>query len=322
MDAFLALVVGPVASGFFQATTRLAAPILLAALGGMFNERAGVLNIGLEGMMLAGAFTGFTVAFASGGIWLGVAAGMVAGAAIGLLLAFYTVMLTANQVVVGIAINLVMVGATSFAFRTVFGSGTAQPRVTSFEAAHIPWLSDIPIVGPLLFQQTPLVYLAFVLVPLTWLVLDRTSAGAAITAVGEHPEAAETLGVSVAGTRSVCVIFSGCLAGLGGAFLSLSATDVFLDNMTAGRGYIALAILLLGRRNPWGILLASLLFGGADALQLRGQSFGIGLPYQFLVMLPYLLTVVVLAVFAGRVRDPAALGRPYRRGAPGRSDGS
>lgn len=303
----------PVFVGFLQATTRLAIPILLAALGGMFAERAGVLNIGLEGMMLTGAFVGFTTTYLTGNIWYGVAAGMLAGSLLGLLLALYTVALTSNQVVVGIAFNLLMVGATSFAYRAVFGMGTASPRITSFEVLPIPLLADVPLLGPLLFQQSPLVYLALILVPVTWVIIERMSIGTAIVAVGEHPQAAETLGISVARTRTLCLVASGLLAGLGGAFLSLSATGIFLDNMTAGRGYIALAILLLGRRNPWGILLAAGLFGGADALQLRGQNLGIGVPYQFLVMLPYVLTILVLIGFAGRVRDPAALGQPFRR---------
>lgn len=303
----------PVTIGFLQATTRLAIPIMLAALGGMFAERAGVLNIGLEGMMLIGAFSGFAAAFLTGNLWFGVGAGMLAGAALGLVLAFYTVRLTSNQVVVGIAINLLMVGATSYAFRALFGTGTNAPRVTPFPPIEIPVLSKIPILGPLFFQQGILVYVALALVAVTTIIVTRMSVGTQITAVGEHPEAAETLGISVSRTRTWCLVVSGLLAGLGGAFLSLSATGLFLDNMTAGRGYIALAILLLGRRHPWGILAAAMLFGGADAFQLRSQNAGTGIPYQFLVMLPYLLTIVVLIGFAGKARDPAALGQPFQR---------
>jgi simple sugar transport system permease protein len=313
MTGFLDFLTDPVFAGFLQATTRLGIPILLAALGGMFAERAGVLNIGLEGMMLTGAFVGFVTAFFTGNLWYGVIVGTLSGGVLGAFLAVYTVALGTNQVVAGIAFNLLMVGVTSFAYRVVFGIGTETQRITSFEALPIPYLSDLPVLGPLLFQHTILVYLALVLVPVTWLVTSRMAVGTAITAVGEHPQAAETLGISVARTRTLCLIASGLLAGLGGAFLSLSAIGLFLDNMTAGRGYIALAILLLGRRNPWGILLAAGFFGAADALQLRGQNFGIGVPYQFMVMLPYVLTILVLIGFAGRVRDPAALGMPFRR---------
>lgn len=309
----LAALSGPMADGFFQASMRLAIPIMLAAFGGIFSERAGVLNIALDGMMLAGSFVGFTIAVLSGDLWLGVVAGMAAGAALGLVLAFYTVTLSSNQVVVGVAINLLAVGATSFAYRAVFGMGAAQPRVSSFAPVAIPGLADIPILGPLFFHQGLLAYFALALTPVAWLVLSRSALGSRIAAVGEHPAAAETLGISVARTRTLCLAISGLLAGLGGAFLSLSATGVFLDNMTAGRGYIALAILILGRRGPFGALAAALVFGGADALQLRGQNLGIGLPYQFFLMLPYVLTIIVLVGFAGRVRAPAALGQPFQR---------
>ena len=311
--SFIDYLTDPIAAGFLQATTRLAIPIMLAALGGMFAERAGVLNIGLEGMMLLGAFVGFSAAFVSGSLWFGVAAGMASGALLGLVMAFYTVRLSSNQVVVGIAINLLMVGVTSYGFRAAFGTGTNAPRIQPFPPIEIPGLSQIPVLGPLLFQQSILVYLTLALVAVAAIVLSRMSIGTAIIAVGEHPEAAETLGISVSRTRTWCLVVSGLFAGLGGAFLSLSATGLFLDNMTAGRGYIALAILLLGRRHPWGILLAAMLFGGADAFQLRGQNAGTGIPYQFLVMLPYLLTIVVLIGFAGKVRDPAALGQPFQR---------
>jgi len=313
VEAIIPALTGPIADGFLQASMRLAIPIMLAALGGMFCERAGVLNIALDGIMLAGSFVAFVIAVLTGNLWLGVVAGMLAGAVLGLILAFYMVTLTSNQVVVGVAINLLTIGATSFAYRAVFGMGTAQPRVTSFTSIAIPGLADIPVLGPLFFHQGPLVYCALALVPLSWVVLSRSALGAAITAAGEHPHAAETLGISVARTRTLCLLVSGIFAGLGGAFLSLAATGIFLDNMTAGRGYIALAILVLGRRQPLGVLMAAMVFGGADALQLRGQNLGAGLPYQFFLMLPYLLTIIVLVGFAGRVRDPAALGQPFRR---------
>ena len=285
---------------------------MLAALGGMFAERSGVLNIGLEGMMLLGCFIGFIVTFFSGQIWLGVLAALLAGAACGVLLAFYAVTLRANQVVVGIAINLVMVGITGFFFRLAFGSGTSGPRITGFPALDFGALGAIPIIGPLLFQHDALTYLALALVILAWLVMYRSTYGLSIKAVGEHPEAAETLGLNVALVRYACATVSGALAGLGGAFLSLSATGLFLENMTAGRGYIALAILILGRRYPFGILGASLLFGAADALQLRAQLLPSGIPLQFLLMLPYVLTIIVLAASAQRAGAPAALGTPYR----------
>ena len=312
MQAVLDLIANPVFAGFLSASVRLSIPIMLAALGGMFAERSGVLNIGLEGMMLLGCFVGFIVTFFSGQIWLGVLAALVAGAGCGVLLAFYAVTLRANQVVVGIAINLVMVGVTGFFFRLAFGSGTSGPRITGFPGLDFGVLGAIPIVGPLLFQHDALTYLALILVIVAWLVMYRSTFGLSIKAVGEHPEAAETLGLSVPLVRYLCATISGALAGLGGAFLSLSATGLFLENMTAGRGYIALAILILGRRYPFGILGASLLFGAADALQLRAQLLPSGIPLQFLLMLPYVLTIIVLAASAQRAGAPAALGLPYR----------
>jgi general nucleoside transport system permease protein len=313
MDVVLSLLTGAQMDGFLQATTRLAIPIMLAALGGMFSERAGVLNIALDGMMLVGSLTGFVVAYLTGSLWLGVVAGMLAGAALGVVLGFYTVTLASNQVVVGVAINLLAIGVTSFAYRAVFGTGTEQPRVDSFAGIDIPGLRDVPVLGPLFFEQDPLVYLTLVLVAASWVVLFRSAFGTRVIAVGEHPGAAETLGISVAHTRYLCLIISGLFAGVGGAYLSLSATGVFLDNMTAGRGYIALAILVLGRRQPFGILAASLVFGAADALQLRGQTFGFGIPYQFFLMLPYALTIVVLIGLVRRADAPAALGVPFQR---------
>jgi len=312
MSAF-AFLTEPSFAGFLSASMRLAVPILLAALGGLFSERSGVLNIGLEGMMLVGAFFGFTAAYASGRLEIGVLAAIVAGVIFALVLGFYTITLAANQVVVGISMNLLAVGLTAFFFRLVFGAGAASPRVTSYPPLDLGLLADIPLIGPLLFRQDALAYLALALILVSWIVIAKTRFGLNIRAVGEHPEAAETLGVGVEPIRYAAIAISGGFAGLGGAFLSLSATGVFLENMTAGRGYIALAILILGRRHPFGVLLASLLFGAADALQLRAQLLPIGVPLQFLLMLPYVLTIIVLAGFVGRGGAPAALGAPFRR---------
>lgn len=309
----LAVLTDPAFAGFLSATMRLAVPILLAALGGLYAERSGVLNIGLEGAMLTGAFVGFVTAYATGSIVVAVPAAIAAGGLFGIVLAFYAVTLGANQVVVGIAMNLVAVGVTSFFYRLAFGAGTDRPRIDTLLPPDFGALADWPLIGPLLFRQDALAFLALALVPLTWFVIARTRFGLDIRAVGEHPEAAETLGVDVAKVRYGAVAISSGLAAFGGATLSLAATGVFLDGMTAGRGYIALAILILGRRHPLGVLGAALLFGAADALQLRAQILPTGLPFQFLLMLPYVLTIVVLAGFAGRGGAPAALGVPFRR---------
>ncbi len=312
----IALLTDPTFAGFLSASMRLAIPIMLAALGGVFAERSGVLNIGLEGMMLVGAFVGFAAAYASGHLAIGVVAAIAAGIATGLVLGFYTITLGANQVVVGIAINLLAVGVTSFFYRLAFGTGTDRPRVDAFVPLDLGALGDIPVIGPLLFRQDALAYVALALVLVAWFLMAKTRFGLDIRAVGEHPAAAETLGLDVERIRFRAIAISGGLAGLGGAFLSLSATGVFIDGMTAGRGYIALAILILGRRHPFGVLLAALLFGAADALQLRAQILPTGVPFQFLLMLPYVLTIIVLAGFVGRSGAPAALGVPFRRGRP------
>ena len=317
MDDVLALLSNPVLAGFLAASVRLSVPILLAALGGMFSEKSGILNIGLEGMMLIGCFVGFIIVYFSGNLWLGVGAAVLVGALCGLGLAFYAVSLGSNQVVVGIAFNLLVLGVSAFCFRLAFGKGTTAPRVTAFQPIDFGPVGEIPILGPLLFQHDPLTYLAILLVIAAWVVMHRSTIGLAIKAVGEHPEAAETLGLNVVRIRYLSVMVSGALAGLGGAFLSISATGLFLDNMSAGRGYIALAILILGRRHPFGVLGAALLFGAAEALQLRAQLLPSGIPLQFLIMLPYVLTVLVLAGFAQRSGAPAALGQPFRRKAEG-----
>lgn len=306
----------PVLAGFIAASVRLSIPILLAALGGMFSEKSGVLNIGLEGMMLGGCFVAFITAYFTGSLWLGLLAALVAGALFGLVLAWFAVTAGSNQVVIGISFNLLMAGLTAYFFRLSFVAGASAPRIAPFAPIDFGSLGQIPILGPLLFQHDPLTYLTLLLVGIAFIILHRSTIGSAIKAVGEHPEAAETLGLDVRRIRYGAVMASGALAALGGAFLSTASTGLFLENMTAGRGYIALAILILGRRHPFGILFAALLFGGAEALQLRAQLLPIGVPLQFLIMLPYLLTIIVLAGLAGRGGAPAALGRPLagRRG--------
>jgi len=205
------------------------------------------------------------------------------------------------------------VGLASFLYRLFYGLGL-QPRGTDYGIWNIPGLSQIPVIGPMFFQQSPLVYLTYLIIAVSFIVIFRSSWGLSIIATGENPAAAETLGVNVVRTRYISMVISGALCGIGGAFLSLVATSVFLDNMTAGRGYIALAILLLGRRNPLGLLAAALMFGAADALQLRTQLLNIGIPFQFMLMLPYLLTIVVLSFFVRRTDNPAALGEHFKQG--------
>jgi simple sugar transport system permease protein len=313
----LAFLTDPAFAGLLAASMRLAIPIMLAALGGLFAERSGVLNIGLEGAMLTGAFVGFVATYITGSLTVGVFFSVLAGIVFGLILGVYTITLGASQVVVGIAMNLLATGVTAFFYRLIFGRGTQSPRIDTFLPLDLGPLADFPLIGALFFRQDVLAYIALALVTVVWVVISRTRLGLNIRAVGEHPEAAETLGVDVFHVRYLAVAVSGGLAGLGGGFLSLSATGIFIDNMTAGRGYIALAILILGRRHPLGVLLAALLFGAADALQLRAQLLPTGVPFQFLLMLPYVLTIIVLAASVGRASAPAALGVPFGRGQSG-----
>jgi simple sugar transport system permease protein len=307
-------VVSEAGDGFFSATMRLAVPLLLAALGGVYCERSGVVNVGLEGMMLSGALTASLVSTTTDSTSLGLAGGIVAGMAVAAVLGLFTVVLPGDPVVAGIALNLLALGGTAFVFRVVVGNGGTTRAAPTIGPSPVPVLRDIPVFGPLLFDQTYLVYLALLAVPGTWLVLRRTSWGLLVRASGEHPAAADSVGLNVNRTRFVCVVVSGAFAGLGGSFLSLVSSNQFVENMTAGRGYIALAILILGQRSALGVLLASLLFGFGDAFQLRAQLSGLGVPYDFLLMIPYLLTVAMIAIFGRRLHPPAALGVPFRRG--------
>ena len=298
---------------YFAATIRLATPLLFATLGGILNERAGVINIGLEGTMLMAALTGVLGAWFIGSPWLGFACGVLAGALIAWIHGFVSISLGANQIVSGTAINLLGLGLSSFLIRIVFGLKEQQRVVPHFDPVSLPLLADLPLLGPVLFHQHALVYVAFLLVPVIWVILYRTRWGLMITAVGEHPHAASSVGVDPLRIRYACVILSGALAGAGGAFLSLGQLHFFQDEMVAGRGFIALAALIFGRWNPIGGMIACLIFGAADALQFRGQAVGLGIPHQFMLMFPYVLTLAILIVVGGRSQGPAAIGIPFRK---------
>lgn len=299
--------------GLLTAGVRIATPLLVAALGEIMSEKAGVLNIGIEGTMLAGSLAGFLGAYYSGNPWLGVLAGLLAGGFISSIHAYLSITLATDQVVNGIAINVFGWGLTSLLFGALFGISANPPKIQTLEPIAIPFLSRIPILGPILFQQSPLVYIALLLVPLVGVALFKTDLGLSLRAVGEQPAAADTAGISVPLVRYIAVITGGLLAGLGGVFLSVGQLGMFTDNMTAGRGFIALAVVIFGRWNPVGALLASLLFGVAYALQLSLQALGFHVPHQFLLMLPYVLTMVALAGAVGRRGAPASLAIPYRK---------
>lgn len=296
-----------------SASIRLTVPILFAALGGMYSELSGVNNIGLEGIMLVGAFTGVVGSYYTGSYWIGALFSLICGVLIAGIFAYATVKIKINQIVSGVALNLLAVGLTSFFFRALFGITTVPITVNNFKAFEIPLLSSIPIIGEVFFKQTILVYIAFIFVPISAFILYRTSWGLNIRTVGEHPMAADTVGIPVDKVRTICVLLSGALGGLGGCFLSLGQFNMFVDNMVSGRGFIAVAAVIFGKWSPKGVLIASLLFGFADALQIRVQMTGLNIPYQFLLMFPYLLTIIAVTGIVGKTSAPRALGRPYEK---------
>ena len=296
--------------GWLRASVRLSAPLVLTATGGAYSERSGVFNIGMEGMMLGGAFFSVVVSHYTGNLVAAALAGAAAGALLGGVLGVLTISRRSDQIIAGIMINLLALGMTNFLFRELLGAAGRQ-RVPGFSAVHVPLLADIPVLGPVLFRHDLSVYVAYALpVAATW-VLFRTSWGLNLQAVGEHPLAANSAGVSVKRVRYVAVMFSGAMAGLGGVALALGGARFFTHGMTAGRGFIALGAIVLGRWNPATVALACLLFGAADALQLRAQTFDFPIPHEFFAMLPYLLTVAALVGLVGRTRAPSQLGIPY-----------
>ena len=297
----------------FASTIRLAIPILLATLGEIFSQRSGVLNLGIEGMMLMGALGGFIGAHFTGSLWFGVLSGIIIGGLFGLIHAVFSVTLGANQMLSGIGLYMLGWGLSSFLFRAIFGLSPVA-RLEGFSPIHIPILSQIPILGPILFQQNILVYLTFLLVPLFTIILFRTTIGLKIRAVGHNPMAADTLGISVFRIRYLCVILGGMLAGVGGAYLVLAEIGVFTNQMTASRGWIAVALVVFSKWLPSWAMAGALLFGLANAMQLRFQALGVAFPYQFLLMLPYILTIIALIMSYRRAERPAALTRPYKRG--------
>jgi simple sugar transport system permease protein len=303
-----------VLGGLVASMVTMAVPLLWCALGELIAERAGVINIGLEGMLLAGAFTALAVTVWSGSTGAGVLLALVTGAGLGALLAFFVVTLRANQVVAGTALNLLAVGTTGVAYRAIFGVTGSAITVEGAPSLALPGLRSLPIVGEALFAQPLLGYAAFLLVPVIGFGLHATVPGLALRMVGEHPRAAATQGIDPRRVRILALIACGVLAAGGGAYLAVAYAHTFIEGMSAGRGFIALAVVILGRWSARGVLAAALFFGFATALQFHFQAFGIAVPYQFFLLLPYLLTLLVLAGYAGRARAPAALGQPYENG--------
>jgi ABC-type uncharacterized transport system permease subunit len=293
----------------------MATPLLLAALGEILLERAGVINVGLEGMMLAGALAGAAGAFAARSPWAGLACGVTAGLLAAALFGALAVYRGADQVVVGTGVNILALGLTGVFFRALQARlGPSEALIApTFPAVVVPGAVRLPGVGEALFHRNVLVYAAFGLVPLTSFFLFRTRAGLRLRAAGEHPVAAAAAGVGVLRVRFACALVSGALAGVAGVYLAVGHSNTFLEGMTDGRGFIALAVVIFGRWHPWGVLAASLVFGVAQGLQFALQARRVALPYQFFQALPYLVTLAALVLRRGGTQAPAALAQPYRR---------
>ena len=301
----------PVLLGIVYSGIRLATPYLYAAIGEMFAQRSGVFNLGVEGIMLMGAYSGFFVAMTTGNLWLGLLAAALTGLLMGFMMSFISVTLQAEQGISGIGLHLFGLGLSSLLFKKTMSS---VQSISGFQPIKIPVLGDLPYLGEMFFNHNLLVYVAFLIVPIALWVLNYTTLGLKIRAVGQKPEAADSLGVGVAATRYLTVSFGGMMAGIAGASLSIALINLFQENMTNGMGFIAVALVYFGGWNPIGVLAGALLFSFVNALQLWIQVKGINIPSDFAVMMPYVLTIVALAFAVRRARNPAALGRPYERG--------
>jgi simple sugar transport system permease protein len=301
-------------TGMLVSSLVRATPIALAALSGLYSERSGVVNIGIEGMMLAGAFTSVVFASVTNNLFIGVIAGIVAGMVLALLHAVLSIRYIVDQIVSGAVIIILALGLTSFLQRSVLNTYPELNQPGSAIAAFpIPILWKIPVIGPVLFNQSPIIYALFVLVVVTRIVMNNTRWGLRVRSVGEHPRAADTLGINVFRTRYISVLISGGIAGLAGAYMSIGAAGRFNEGMTAGKGFLGLAAMIFGNWNPGGAFFGSLIFGFFDSWQEKLSILQVGIPVDLLGMAPYLATMVVLAGFVGRARMPAADGQPYEK---------
>lgn len=293
-------------------TLIMATPMLVAAMGTLFIERSGIINIGNEGFMIMGALMGVVGSYVSGSAFVGALVAMLSAGALGLVFAFFTITLRANQVVTGLAVNAIAAAVTSLLFRQIFGLSASVPHIETFETLPIPLLRDIPVLG-VLFEQTAVGYLAFLLVPLTTFVLRRTRLGLTVRSVGENPLCCDTLGIHVQRTRYLSVLYGSMMAGLGGAFVSMGQLSFFTVGMIAGRGYMTLAAIVFGNYTPWGIMLACVLFGAVSSLQYMLQATSSLIPYQLWVSFPYLFAVLALCLYRTRSKAPACSGQPFVR---------
>ncbi len=300
-------------SALFAATLRYATPLIFAAIGGMFSERSGVVNIGLEGMMLMGAFFAILAADKSDNWIVGLLVGILSGGAAALLYAFFAITLRADQILGGTAINFLALGLTGYLYIDIYGlEGTAANNIPSIPDVHLSFIKDVPFFGPIFSQLNLMIWIALLLVVVSSIVMFKTPIGLRIRSVGEHPRAADTVGINVYAVRYSAVVASGMLAAAGGAYLSIGFVNSFGENMTAGRGFIALAALIFGNWRPYGAMAACLLFGFSSALAQRLPEYSQSASVLFQA-LPYVLTLIAVAGVIGRSRPPAAVGRPYQK---------
>jgi ABC-type uncharacterized transport system permease subunit len=300
-----------VVAGILTSMIRLATPFLYAAIGETFAQTSGVVNLGVDGIMLISAYAAFYVALTTGNLWLGLLIAMLVGLLMGLLMSLISVTLKAEQGISGIGLYMFGLGLSSLLFKTTIGT---VKTIDGFQPLKIPLLGDLPVVGPIMFQNSIPVYGAFLLVPLAWWVLEKTTLGLKIKSVGQNPAAADSLGINVDRVRYFSVCLGSVLAGLAGASLSIALVNLFQDNLTAGQGFIAVALVYFGGWSPLGVMGGALLFSMVNSLQLWMQVLGVRIPSDVAVMLPYLLTIVALTVTVNRVRQPAALNKPFERG--------
>jgi len=296
--------------GIFASGIRLATPYLYAAIGETFGQRSGVLNLGVEGQMLLGAFAAFYVTFVTGNLWLGLLTAMLVGALMGLAMAYVTVNLHAQQGISGIGFYLFGLGMSDLLFQKLMGT---VETIQGFSKLYFPVLSDLPGIGEIFFRQNILVYGAYLLVLISWFVINKTTLGLKIRSVGENPDAADSLGVNVGRIRYFTIILGGTLSGVAGASLSIGLLNVFQQNMTSGQGFIAVALVYFGAWRMVGVLGGALLFSLVNSMQLWIQVLGIPVPSDIAVMMPYVLTILVLVVSVSRVKSPSALTKPFER---------
>ena len=295
------------------ASLRIATPLALAGIGEAISEKSGVLNIGLEAIMLMGAFFSFIVTFFTGNLVLGLFAGMAAGVLVSMVHALFSINFKVDQTIVGLALNFTVLGLTSFLFLIVFGGAAMLPSIPTFQAVSIPVLSQIPVIGLVFFYQNIFVYITLISIVLVSVVFYKTEWGVNLLAVGEHPQAADTVGINVFATRYLACMLNGIFGGMAGSYFTLARLGFFMENITTGRGFIALVTVILGRRNPVGIFIAAMVIGFSEALQFNLQTMGFPVPSQVFIMFPYVVAVLVLLFSIGKSTNPSALGVPYER---------